>query len=102
MNEEPMTTEEPRTVLYGGSLPGRSTAKWLAIKEYCYTHPGKTGVFMTPAGSFYVTYYPAQRDLVVAPEDSGLCCMADHANAVPPWTCSCPCHTRKDVSHDPE
>ncbi len=22
----------------------------------------------------------------------GLCCMARHANAVPPWTCDCPCH----------
>lgn len=22
----------------------------------------------------------------------GLCCMTQHANAVPPWTCPCPCH----------
>lgn len=22
----------------------------------------------------------------------GMCCMARHANAVPPWTCDCPCH----------
>ena len=26
----------------------------------------------------------------------GLCCMRDHANAVPPWTCQCECHHRKD------
>lgn len=24
--------------------------------------------------------------------DTGLCCMAAHANATPPWTCDCPCH----------
>ena len=22
----------------------------------------------------------------------GLCCLARHANATPPWTCDCPCH----------
>ena len=26
----------------------------------------------------------------------GLCCLRDHANAVPPWTCGCECHNRKD------
>lgn len=26
--------------------------------------------------------------------DSGLCCMARHANATPPWTCDCPCHVK--------
>lgn len=26
--------------------------------------------------------------------DSGLCCMARHAQATPPWTCDCPCHTK--------
>jgi hypothetical protein len=26
----------------------------------------------------------------------GSCCMRDHANAVPPWTCACECHARKD------
>jgi len=25
---------------------------------------------------------------------SGLCCLRDHANAVPPWTCQCECHNR--------
>lgn len=30
------------------------------------------------------------------PLDSGLCCLARHANAVPPWTCDCPCHTRAE------
>ena len=24
--------------------------------------------------------------------DSGLCCMARHANATPPWMCDCRCH----------
>ena len=24
--------------------------------------------------------------------DSGLCCMARHANAPPPWMCDCQCH----------
>lgn len=28
------------------------------------------------------------------PLDSGLCCMARHAQAVAPWTCDCPCHRR--------
>lgn len=28
--------------------------------------------------------------------DSGLCCMARHAQAVAPWTCDCPCHTREE------
>ncbi len=28
-----------------------------------------------------------------SPYDSGLCCMARHASAKPPWTCDCPCHT---------
>ena len=28
------------------------------------------------------------------PMDSGLCCITRHANAVPPWTCDCPCHKR--------
>lgn len=31
-----------------------------------------------------------------SPYDAGLCCMAAHANAVPPWTCDCPCHALKD------
>lgn len=26
--------------------------------------------------------------------DTGLCCMAAHANATPPWTCDCPCHDK--------
>ena len=26
----------------------------------------------------------------------GLCCLRDHANAVPPWTCRCECHNRKE------
>lgn len=26
--------------------------------------------------------------------DSGFCCLARHANAIPPWTCDCPCHTK--------
>jgi hypothetical protein len=30
------------------------------------------------------------------PYESGLCCMAAHANAVPPWTCACPCHARQE------
>lgn len=30
--------------------------------------------------------------------ESGDCCMARHANAVPPWTCDCPCHTMPDES----
>jgi hypothetical protein len=25
----------------------------------------------------------------------GLCCMREHANAVPPWTCGCECHNQK-------
>lgn len=25
---------------------------------------------------------------------NGECCMADHAKAVPPWTCPCPCHRK--------
>lgn len=28
------------------------------------------------------------------PYESGLCCLARHANATPPWTCDCPCHLR--------
>jgi hypothetical protein len=27
--------------------------------------------------------------------DDGTCCMAAHANAVPPWTCDCRCHDRQ-------
>jgi hypothetical protein len=30
------------------------------------------------------------------PEESGLCCMAKHAAATPPWTCDCYCHQRKE------
>jgi len=41
-------------------------------------------------------YATAQRD----PLDSGLCCMARHANAVAPWTCNCPCHTRDAVEDE--
>lgn len=29
--------------------------------------------------------------------DSGLCCMARHANAVPPWTCDCACHSQPEA-----
>jgi hypothetical protein len=25
-------------------------------------------------------------------QTDGLCCLAAHANATPPWTCSCDCH----------
>lgn len=32
--------------------------------------------------------------------DSGLCCMARHANAIPPWTCDCPCHKQLSESID--
>jgi hypothetical protein len=28
-----------------------------------------------------------------APRKDEDCCMSRHANAVPPWTCDCPCHT---------
>lgn len=28
------------------------------------------------------------------------CCMARHANAVPPWTCDCPCHDRKNAVNE--
>ena len=26
-------------------------------------------------------------------EKNGLCCMKQHAQATPPWTCDCLCHT---------
>ena len=35
------------------------------------------------------------------PEDSGLCCLAAHATATPPWTCDCPCHTRDAIPEEP-
>lgn len=28
--------------------------------------------------------------------NQGECCLVAHAQATPPWTCSCPCHNRKD------
>jgi hypothetical protein len=27
--------------------------------------------------------------------ETGMCCGKAHANAVPPWTCDCPCHERE-------
>jgi hypothetical protein len=26
---------------------------------------------------------------------TGECCMRDHANAIPPWTCECLCHIKR-------
>ena len=28
------------------------------------------------------------------PRIDGLCCMRDHANATPPWSCTCDCHKK--------
>lgn len=30
-------------------------------------------------------------------EESGLCCLAQHAVAVAPWTCDCACHSRVET-----
>jgi hypothetical protein len=34
-------------------------------------------------------------------EESGECCMKDHANAVPPWTCKCLCHSTPATQENP-
>lgn len=63
---------------------------------------GNVGVFAeTPAQAELRAYREgrlAGEPFYTAPEerspyDSGLCCMARHASAIPPWTCDCPCHT---------
>jgi hypothetical protein len=33
-------------------------------------------------------------------EETGRCCMARHQQAVAPWTCDCPCHTRLAEGND--
>lgn len=34
--------------------------------------------------------------------ESSLCCLFRHANAVPPWTCDCPCHQLQTDEPPPE
>jgi hypothetical protein len=48
---------------------------------------------MTPAETDQLLAEVRAEDEAYAREPAeGDCCMADHAAAVPPWTCPCPCH----------
>lgn len=84
-------TPHPASVIYFGprgtlvERPDGSTA-WVTGEEAAQARFATSPIKPASPG---VAPAPEER----SPYDSGLCCMARHASAKPPWTCDCPCHT---------